>query len=369
MNNKLKIVISGGGTGGHVFPAIAIAEKIKIGHPDADILFVGALGKLEMEKVPAAGFQIIGLPIQGFQRKISVKNIILIFKLLKSILMAHRIIRNFKPDVAIGVGGYASGPLLRVAAWHKIPILIQEQNSYPGVTNRILAKRASKICVAYPGMDKYFKAHKIIISGNPVRENIINNNITKEQACSFFNLNPSKITILSIGGSLGAGTINNSLLVNIQKIIQNPNLQLIWQTGKTYFDNIQNKTSELNSNQIKIMPFIKEMDMAYAAADIIISRAGAIAISELCLLGKPVIFVPSPNVAEDHQTKNAMVLVNANAGKMVPDIQAESMLVDEVVNLAFNNELKVIYSQNIVTLAKNNATDIIADEIIKLSKK
>jgi len=363
----MKLIISGGGTGGHIFPAIAIANAVKNLKPNTEILFVGAENRMEMEKVPAAGYKIIGLPVSGFIRKLSFGNIKVLFRLMKSMKKAKKIIADFKPDVVVGVGGYASGPVLKNAVKKNIPTLIQEQNSYAGVTNKLLAKKVNKICVAYSEMEKFFPADKIIYTGNPVRQNILNENITREEAFSFFGLNPGKKTILCVGGSLGAGTLNESVILNLDKIAKS-NYQLIWQTGKFYFEKAKQKFDAVNPANIKVMDFISRMDYAYKAADIVISRAGAISISELCLVKKPVIFVPSPNVAEDHQTKNAMALVSKNAGLLVKDAEAREKLFDSAFEL-INNEPKMNeFSENIGKLAMLNSADIIANEVIKLKK-
>jgi len=362
-----KIIISGGGTGGHIFPAIAIANELKKINPKIEILFVGAENRMEMEKVPAAGYKIVGLPVSGLKRKITFENVKVLFRLLKSIRMAKKIIKDFKPDAVVGVGGYASGPVLRVASNQKIPTLVQEQNSYAGVTNKILGKKVNKICVAYQNMEQFFPKHKIIFTGNPVRQNIVNNQITREEAIKVFGLDPKKKTILSIGGSLGAGTINESIIKNM-KTIADSEYQLIWQTGKNYFMNAKIKYDEINPSNIKIMDFVSNMDVAYKAADVVISRAGAISISELCLVAKPVIFVPSPNVSEDHQTKNAMALVNENAGMLIKDNEAVEKLIKNTFILLNDIEKMNTFSKNIIKFAIQNSAEIIAKEIINLHK-
>jgi len=367
--NKLKIIISGGGTGGHIFPAIAVANYLKKHYPDTEILFVGAEGRMEMEKIPASGYNIIGLPVIGFQRKLSWANVKFFFKLYKSLKKAKQIINEFKPDVVVGFGGFASGPILRVACKYGIPTLIQEQNSYAGITNKILANKVDKICVAYEGMEKFFPAQKIIITGNPVRQDILNitDNLKKE-AYKFFNLNPQQKTVLSLGGSLGALTINESIYLHLDKFINN-NIQLIWQTGKNYYPIALDKIKTINYNGIKVFDFINRMDYAYAIADIVISRAGAITISELSLTAKAAILVPSPNVAEDHQTKNAMALVNNDAAMHIPDKEARKKLVDETIKL-LNDEFRLnVYKSNISKIAIKNSDELIVKEIIKLSKK
>jgi UDP-N-acetylglucosamine--N-acetylmuramyl-(pentapeptide) pyrophosphoryl-undecaprenol N-acetylglucosamine transferase len=360
-----RIIISGGGTGGHIFPAIAIANAIKEKHPDAEILFVGAKGKMEMEKVPAAGYKIVGLTIAGLQRRLTLKNLSFPFKVIKSIWDAKKIVKDFKPDVAVGVGGYASGPLLRTAGSMNVPTLIQEQNSYPGITNKLLAKKAAKICVAYDNMERFFPKEKIILTGNPVRKDIIELNATKEEALSFFNLEKNKSTILVIGGSLGARTINESILAHINHYEKN-DVQVIWQTGKLFIDKAQEATK--NSKHIKAHAFITRMDLAYSAADIIISRAGALSISELCLVKKPCILVPSPNVSEDHQTKNAMSLVNKLAAVLVKDNEAISNLGAKSLELINNKGLRDELSNNIAALGKSNAANDICEEVLKLIK-
>jgi len=364
---KVKVIISGGGTGGHIFPAIAIANAIKKMNPQSDILFIGAKGRMEMEKVPQAGYDIIGLPIQGIQRKLSVKNLLLPFKLLSSLMQSRKIMRSFKPDVAVGVGGYASGPLLYISTSMKIPSLIQEQNSYAGVTNKILAKRVNKICVAYEGMETFFPKEKIIVTGNPVRKEVVTNVVPKNEALNFFGLKEGVKTVLVVGGSLGAGVINNSIKNNLQAFAGN-NIQLIWQTGKFYYQDLKDVATGY-SDRIKIYDFINRMDMAYSAADVVISRAGAIAISELCCLKKAVILVPSPNVAEDHQTKNAMALVNKNAAILVKDVEAKDKLMNEVLRLIADEALQQQLSGNIARLAYMNADEQIAETIFKLAEK
>lgn len=360
----MKVIISGGGTGGHIFPAVAIANELKLRLPDIEILFVGAEGRMEMEKVPQAGYQIIGLPVAGIQRQINfsniVKNLKFPFKLISSLLKARKIVRDFKPNIVIGVGGYASGPVLWAAQSAKIPTLIQEQNSFAGITNKILGKKADKICVAYEDVTKYFPIQKVKLTGNPVRKDILNSDLLRFPALTFFKLHPEKKTILVIGGSLGARTINQAIEHDIQKLIDS-GYQLIWQTGKNFQTSIQN-------SNFKIQNFISEMHWAYAAADLVISRAGALSVSELCIVGKPTILVPSPNVSEDHQTKNAMALVNRQAAILVKDSDAKSTLVDTALNLMANNDQMQNLSQNIKNLAKPQATETIVDEILKLSK-
>jgi len=364
----MKVIISGGGTGGHIYPAIAIANALKQRIKDIDILFIGAKDRMEMEKVPAAGYNIKGLWISGLQRRLTIKNLLFPIKVISSLLQAKKIIDEFKPDVVIGVGGYASGPTLRAATYKGIPTLIQEQNSFPGITNKMLASKVTKICVAYEGMEKFFPKNKIILTGNPVRQNIVDITIDRKQAADFFGIDAAKKTVLVIGGSLGARTINE----NIEKMVQkfaDADIQLIWQTGKYYFPKAQITTYKFETKGIKSYDFINQMDYAYAAVDVIISRAGAIAISELCIIGKPVILLPSPNVAEDHQTKNAMALVNKNAAILVKDINAQQTLSDSLFNLLSNNDLQNELSLNIKKMAYLDATEKIADVVISLIRK
>lgn len=363
-----KVIISGGGTGGHIFPAISIANALRRIDPEIEILFVGAEGRMEMEKIPAAGYRIIGLPVAGIQRSFTLKNLMVLIKLFKSLNMAKKVIKEFKPDVVVGVGGYASGPVLRQAGRMGIPTLIQEQNSYAGVTNKLLAKRASTICVAYDGMDKYFRAEKIIKTGNPVRQNFENLNDLKSEALSFFNLKNDFPVILILGGSLGAGSINNSLSENIN-LLKDSDCQWLWQTGKHYFENVKALVALSFSENISVHGFINRMDYAYAAADVIVSRAGAGTISELCLVGKPVILVPSPNVAEDHQTKNAMALANKEAAVLITDNQAIKTLVNEAVSLISDKARRDLLSENILKMADRDADIRIAEEVLKLAGK
>lgn len=356
---ELKVIISGGGTGGHVFPAIAIADAIREHIPGANILFIGAEGRMEMEKVPAAGYSIKGLWISGLQRSLSLKNLSFPFKVIHSTLKARSILKEFKPNVVIGVGGYASGPTLRAAAALKIPIILQEQNSYPGITNKLLAKKADFICVAYTGMEKFFPKEKIIITGNPVRKDITANTASKEEALTFFALDNSKPVILSVGGSLGAGTLNRSITAGLKEL-EESGVQVIWQTGKFYAETAVKEVEQSGVRNIKPMAFINRMDLAYAAADAVISRAGAIAISELCLRSKPCILVPSPNVAEDHQTHNAMALVSKDAAIMVTDATARENLVKTAIALAKDKTLQLRLSENIAKLGYPHAASEIA---------
>jgi UDP-N-acetylglucosamine--N-acetylmuramyl-(pentapeptide) pyrophosphoryl-undecaprenol N-acetylglucosamine transferase len=369
MNRKNKhIIISGGGTGGHVFPAIAIAQALQRSMPDSEILFVGANGRMEMEKVPAAGFNIIGLPISGLQRKFSLAIIRFVYNLFRSLSKAKKILKTFKPDICVGVGGYASYAVLRIAAKKGIPTIIQEQNSYAGIANKRLARSVSKICVAYDNMEKFFPAEKVIITGNPVRSDLIVNNTTRQDALDYFKLNSNKPVLLTLGGSLGARTINNSIKMNLD-LIKNRNVQLIWQTGRYYFNDIQKDLNGRITADINITAFISRMDMAYSVADVIISRAGALSISELSMVGKPVILVPSPNVAEDHQTKNARALSDKNAALLIPDIQAEKELVSEALALIEDKERCRMLSQNIAKMAISDSADRIAGEILDLIKE
>ena len=368
MNNELRIIISGGGTGGHIFPAVSIANAIKAKRPDAKILFVGAKGRMEMQRVPAAGYEIKGLPICGFDRKHLLKNFAVLFRIWKSQRMAKKIIKDFKPMAAVGVGGYASGPTLNVCASKGIPCLIQEQNSYAGVTNKLLAKKAQKICVAYEGMERFFPADKIIMTGNPVRQNVLSTTLTKAEARKQFGLDPEKKTILLVGGSLGARTINESVLQNLD-IIEKSGVQFIWQTGKYYHESIVNQLKDKDLPMLKVTDFISDMGAAYQAADLVISRAGASSISEFCLIGKPVILVPSPNVAEDHQTKNAMALVNKDAAIYVKDADAPAVLIKKAVGIVEDAKKLASMSENIKKLGLKNSADVIADEVIKLATK
>ena len=363
-----RIIISGGGTGGHIFPAIAIANALKKIDPNTEILFVGANGKMEMEKVPAAGYNIVGLDIKCFQRSNLLKNIFLPIKMVKSVLKSLSILNKFKPDAVVGVGGYASGPLLYAASLKRLPILIQEQNSFAGVTNKFLSKSAKRVCVAFDHMDKFFEASKIIKTGNPVRRDTAVIAGKREEALNFFELDPSKQTILVIGGSLGARTLNESMIAGIERFKQE-HVQLIWQTGKFYYRSIIDRFgNQPKDSGIKILEFLNRMDLAYAAADVIVSRAGAGTISELCLVKKPVILVPSPNVAEDHQTKNALALVNENAAVLVADKHAEAELVDQTIKLLKDNAEMQTLSENIGKLALANADEKIANEVLSIAR-
>ena len=369
MNDELRVIISGGGTGGHIFPAVSIANAIKAMHPDAKILFVGALGRMEMQRVPAAGYEIKGLPIQGFDRKNLLKNVKVLYKIWKSQRMAKNIIKEFRPQVAVGVGGYASGPTLNKAAAMGIPCLIQEQNSYAGVTNKLLAKKAAKICVAYEGMERFFPAEKILLTGNPVRQQLLETTQTKAEALRSFGLDATKKTILIVGGSLGARTVNESVLKNLDAIRQG-DVQFIWQTGKYYHAQIlEQLAKEPKVENLMVTDFISDMGAAYKAADLVVSRAGAGSISEFCLLGKPVILVPSPNVAEDHQTKNALALVNKDAALYVKDVEAPALLIPLAIDTVQDNAKLQSLSENILKMALPASAEIIAKEVVALASQ
>ncbi len=367
MEKELRVIISGGGTGGHIFPAVSIANAIKALRPDAKILFVGALGRMEMQRVPAAGYEIKGLPICGFDRKNLLKNFKVLYKIWKSQRMAKQIIKDFQPQVAVGVGGYASGPTLNKAAAMGIPCLIQEQNSYAGVTNKLLAKKAEKICVAYEGMERFFPAEKIILTGNPVRQALLDTTISREDAIKSFGLDPTKKTILLVGGSLGARTINESVLQHLD-LVRSSDVQFIWQTGKYYSAAIAEQLKGQNIPNLKVTDFISDMGAAYKAADLVISRAGASSISEFCLIGKPVILVPSPNVAEDHQTKNALALSTRNAAIYVKDAEAPATLLELAIKTVNDGAKLKSLSENVLKLALPDSAEIIAKEVIKLAQ-
>ncbi|WP_026977053.1 undecaprenyldiphospho-muramoylpentapeptide beta-N-acetylglucosaminyltransferase [Flavobacterium tegetincola] len=362
---NLKFILSGGGTGGHIYPAIAIANELKLRFPDADILFVGASNKMEMQKVPQSGYPIKGLWIAGIQRKFTFDNALFPIKLLDSLLKSRTIIRQFKPDVVIGTGGFASGPLLRVAGFAGIPTVLQEQNSFPGITNKWLSKKASKICVAYENLEKFFPKNKIVLTGNPVRQDLTGFKEKREEAIAFYKLNPNKKTVLVLGGSLGARRINQLIakeLVNFSS----QNVQLIWQCGKLYHD----EYSHFNEKEdVQVLSFIERMDLAYAAADVIISRAGASSVSELCLVGKPTLFIPSPNVAEDHQTKNANAIVDKEGALIIKESELDTQFTTAINAILNDDELQKKLSENMLKLAKPNATKDIVDEIEKLIKK
>ena len=367
MNDELRVIISGGGTGGHIFPAVSIANAIKAMHPDAKILFVGALGRMEMQRVPAAGYEIKGLPIQGFDRKNLLKNVKVLYKIWKSQRMAKSIIKEFRPQVAVGVGGYASGPTLNKAAAMGIPCLIQEQNSYAGVTNKLLAKKAAKICVAYEGMERFFPAEKILLTGNPIRQQLLETTQTKAEALRSFGLDATKKTVLIVGGSLGARTVNESVMKHLDAIRQSA-VQFIWQTGKYYHTQITEQLAkEPKTDNLVVTDFISDMGAAYKAADLVVSRAGAGSISEFCLLGKPVILVPSPNVAEDHQTKNALALVNKDAALYVKDVEAPALLIPLAIDIVRDDAKLKSLSENILKMALPASAEIIAKEVIALA--
>ena len=371
----MKYLISGGGTGGHIFPAVSIANALREADPSCEILFVGALGRMEMERVPQAGYPIVGLPIKGFDRSRPWRNIRVIIDLVRSMIQARKIVRDFGPNVGIGVGGYASGAAMKVAAKMGVPILLQEQNGFAGITNKLLKDDANKICVAYEGMERFFPKEKIILTGNPVRQNLTSG--TKEEAIQYFNqefgvhFSAEKKTLLIIGGSLGARTINQSIIAHLNELI-NSDIQVIWQTGKNYFADckaaLANSSSTTNNNQIICTDFVSQMPLAYALADLVISRAGASSISELCLLGKPSILVPSPNVAEDHQTHNAMALVNKDAAVLVKDKDAPDTLITVALQLISDNQKLHQLHTHILTLALPDSARIIAAEVMKLAQ-
>lgn len=366
----IRIIISGGGTGGHIFPAVSIAGALKKKYPGTEILFVGAEGRMEMQRVPAEGYSIVGLPICGLDRKNPLKNITVLLKFIKSLWKARKIIKDFKPHAAVGVGGYASGPTLKTAALMGIPTLIQEQNSYAGVTNKMLAKGAERICVAYERMERFFPKEKIILTGNPIRQGLADNQTTREEGIRAFGLDPDKRTILIIGGSLGARTMNESVLRKLDMIKQTDDVQFIWQTGKFYHQEIQEQLKNHGElPMLYVTDFISRMDEAYAAADLVISRAGAGSISEFCVLKKPVILVPSPNVAEDHQTQNALALVKKEAALYIKDVEAPETLIPQAIATVTDEALLEKLSLNIVQLAYTNSAEIIADEVYKLAKE
>lgn len=363
-----KVIISGGGTGGHIFPALAIAHALKKIHPETEILFVGAEGKMEMEKVPAAGYEIIGLPIAGIKRSLSIDNLFFPIKLIKSLSKANSILKSFQPDIAIGVGGYASGPMLFVASMNGIPTLIQEQNSYPGITNKLLSKKATKICVAYEGMDKFFQSSKIMFTGNPVREDIKDLHNKKSIAAQYFQLSESIPTLLIVGGSQGARSINKAIYAELEKL-NDPGIQVLWQTGKSFFAQANDKIKQINSDSIKAFDFISKMDLAYSLCDLVVARAGASTVSELCIVKKPSILVPLPTAAEDHQTKNCLALVNRNAALLLRDQDAASKLINEAISLMNNLSKREDLAKNIAPLARPDAADTIAKEIFSIINK
>jgi len=367
--NKPRIIISGGGTGGHIFPALSIANSLKELCPDAEILFVGAEGKMEMERVPAAGYKIIGLPVAGLQRSLSPKNLALPAKVIKSVRKAGDIIKEFKPDVAVGVGGYASAPLLWSASHAGIPCLLQEQNSYAGLTNKILSKRAACICTAYEGMERFFPADRIILTGNPIRKEIAPATPEqREEGYRFYGLDPKKKTLFVVGGSLGCGTLNRVMRTWVEQRAATADYQVIWQCGKYYKQGIDEFMAGRNVPNLVYTDFIQRMDLAYAVADLLVSRAGAGTISELCVAGKATVFVPSPNVAEDHQTHNAMALVNKDAALMVRDAEAEAKLLDTVEALLPDDARLAALQANILKLGRKDASEVIAKEVLKLVK-
>ena len=368
-NQQFNVLVSGGGTGGHIFPALSIANEVRRRHPDANILFVGAEGRMEMEKVPAAGYKIIGLPVSGFDRKHLLRNFKVVARLLKSMNMARGILKDFKPDIAIGVGGYASGPMLKEAQKQGIPTLLQEQNSYAGVTNKLLAAKADCICVAYEGMERFFPQDKIVLTGNPVRRNLLDCGATPEQARQAMGVDPNKKTILIIGGSLGARTINNAIIDGLNRIGETYNVQVIWQTGKIYDQQCSEALNASGVKNVTQMPFISNMDMAYRAADLVVSRAGASSISELQLLGKASILVPSPNVAEDHQTKNALALVKHNAAIMVTDADASAQLVATMLDTVVDSAKIADLGNNVSQMSLRDAAEHIVDEVEKIIQR
>ena len=360
------MIISGGGTGGHIYPAIAIANAFKERFPDAEVLFVGAKGKMEMEKVPQAGFEIEGLWISGLQRRLTLDNLSFPLELIMSLLKSRKIVNRMRPHVVVGVGGYASGPLLRIATGKGIPALLQEQNSYAGLTNKILAQKVKRICVAYPNMEQFFPAEKVRLTGNPVRKDITDLNGKRQQALAHFELTADRPVLLVLGGSLGARTLNDSIVLALEELTQS-DVQVIWQCGKLYFEEMQVKLRQVaDSDGVKLLQFLQHMDLAYAAADVVISRAGALSVSELSIAGKPTLFVPSPNVAEDHQTKNAKAMVDQDAAVLIKDSDARVMLVKEALALLKNSDRQAVLSKNIKALAKPNAAADIVEEIVEL---
>lgn len=362
----MKIIISGGGTGGHIYPAVAIANEIKRQRPDAKILFVGALGKMEMEKVPKEGYEIIGLPVAGFNRSNLLANLSFPFKLIKSLIKGYGVVSSFKPDMAVGVGGFASGPTLRMANLQGIKTLLQEQNSYAGVTNKLLAKKAEKVCVAYPDMEKFFEKDKIVFTGNPVRNDMLLSNVSKVEARNYFGLDTGKPTLLVVGGSLGALSINKAIAAGLVEL-QSRGIQIIWQTGKGFIDKARKIADQATG--VYVSDFIYEIDKAYAAADMVVSRAGALAVSELSLVGKAVILVPFPFAAEDHQTKNALSLSSKNAAILISDHKASDELIPAVTQLIFNKDQILKMEQAILNFAKPHAARDIVNEILNIIEK
>lgn len=365
---ELKVIISGGGTGGHIFPAISIANELRDRIPDIDILFVGALGKMEMERVPAAGYRIVGLPVVGFPRQLSFKMLGFFLKLMQSMRLAKKIIKEFKPDVAVGVGGFASGPILKAAVKKRVPAVLQEQNSYAGVTNKMLAVDVDKICVAYPHMERYFPPEKLVMTGNPIRRSLNDAVVDKPEAREFFKLNAEQPVVLIVGGSLGARTINESVMGGLD-LIRKSEVQIIWQTGSYYYREILDRLGNETPDNLHVLEFVSRMDLAYAVADVVISRAGAGTISELCLLGKPCVLVPSPNVAEDHQTKNAMALVENKAAMLIKDANSKEQLLKETFSLLTDKQRLESLSENIKLLGRPNAAKEIVDVILEVAKK
>lgn len=361
-----KVIISGGGTGGHIFPALSIAKALKRIDPEIDILFVGAEGRMEMEKVPEAGFPIVGLPVQGLQRKLTFKNVGVLFNLFRSLRKAKKLLKSFRPDVVVGVGGYASGPIGKVASKYGVPLVLQEQNSYAGVTNRLLAKKASKICVAYEGMERFFPQDKIVYTGNPVRADLLAVSGERAAGIDFYRLDPKKKTILITGGSLGAGSINKAVSGMLDRISSWDNVQVLWQCGSYYFPDLEKQLEGKLPAHVKLMAFLKRMDLAYACADLVVSRAGAGTISELCLLGKATVLIPSPNVAEDHQTKNAMALVNKGAAMILKDQEVSECLGDVVEELMHDDTKRQLLSDHILRLGVKDSDVIIAKTILEL---
>lgn len=364
-----KVIVSGGGTGGHIFPALSIANALKRLDPEIDILFVGAEGKMEMEKVPEAGFPIVGLPVRGLQRRLTFENFKVLVNLWKSLRKAKKIIRDFQPDAVVGVGGYASGPIGQVAAKAGVPLVLQEQNSYAGVTNKLLAKKARKICVAYEGMERFFEADKIVFTGNPVRKDLLKAKELRAEGLDFYGLSADKKTVLVTGGSLGAGTINKAVLKNLVSFGAKKDTQVLWQCGSYYYENLRKELEGKLPANVKLMAFLKRMDLAYACADVVVARAGAGTISELCLLEKVALLIPSPNVAEDHQTKNAMALVNKDAAVMLKDSEAEEKLQDVLCALLDDDVRRDVLCRNISKLAIADSDEVIAKEILKIINK
>jgi UDP-N-acetylglucosamine--N-acetylmuramyl-(pentapeptide) pyrophosphoryl-undecaprenol N-acetylglucosamine transferase len=364
--NKLRVIIAGGGTGGHIFPAVAIGHALKRMNPNTQLLFVGALDRMEMEKVPQEGFEIVGLDIVGFNRSNMLKNLSLPFKMIKSALKARSIIKEFKPNAVVGVGGYASFPMLNAAQGMGIPTLVQEQNSYAGKSNKILGRKAKAVCVAYEKMDRFFPKEKLVLTGNPVRAKISQSAVTKQEAISWFGLNSARKTVLVIGGSLGAKSINEAIDAGLMEILKE-DVQVIWQTGKLYYETAVSSVA-LHQDKVKVFDFIREMDYAYAAADVVVSRAGALAIAELCIVAKPVVFVPYPYAAEDHQTSNAMALVEHNAAMMVKDSDAKAELVKKLKNLLHDNAMQEVMKNALRSMAIKNADERIANKVIEIAK-